>query len=90
VKVLTSLPRVLYYLALASRRVYWDKERMRRFQDKRFRSIVRYAYENVPFYRRLYREAGFDPYSVRGIEDLSKLPVVKKDLFKSQSSSELV
>lgn len=63
---------------------------MKRFQDKRLRSVVRYAYENVPFYSRVYREAGFDPYSVRGIEDLSKLPVVKKDVFKRQSSSELL
>ena len=88
--VLTSLHQVLYFLALARRRVYWDKSQMKRFQDKRFRAVVRYAYDNVPFYSQLYRAAGFDPSIVRGIEDLSKLPIVKKDVFKRQRPSELV
>ncbi len=81
---------MLYFLALAKRRVYWNKERMTRFQDKRFRAVVRYAYNNVPFYNHLYKEAGLDPSSVRGVEDLSKLPIVKKEVFKRQSPSELV
>ena len=82
---MTSLPRVLYYLALANRRLSWDKERLKRFQDKRIRRLVRHAYGSVPFYNRVLKEAGLDPYSVKGVDDLSKLPIIKKDVFKRQS-----
>ena len=63
---------------------------MKRFQDKRIRRLVRHAYGSVPFYNRVFKEAGLDPYSVKGVDDLSKLPIVKKDVFKRQSPSELV
>ena len=81
---------MLYYLALANRRLSWDRERLKRFQDKRIRRLVRHAYGSVPFYNRVLKEAGLDPYSVKGVDDLSKLPIVKKDVFKRQSPSELV
>ena len=81
---------MLYYLALANRRLSWDKERLKRFQDKRIRRLVRHAYGSVPFYNRVFKEEGLDPYSVKGVDDLSKLPIVKKDVFKRQSPSELV
>ena len=63
---------------------------MKRFQDKRLRRLVRHAYDSVPFYNRVFKQAGVDPYSIRGMEDLAKLPIIKKDEFKRQSPSELV
>ena len=87
---MTSLPRVLYFLALANRRLSWDRERMKRFQDKRLRQLVRHAYFSVPFYNRVFKDAGVDPYGIKGVEDLGKLPIIKKDVFKRQSSGELV
>jgi phenylacetate-CoA ligase len=87
---MTSLPRVLYFLALANRRLSWDKERMKRFQDKRLRQLVRHAYFSVPFYNRVFKDAGVDPYGIKGIDDLGKLPIIKKEVFKRQSSAELV
>ena len=39
------------------------------------------CYENVPFYKKSFDEAGFDPYSVSSLEDLSRAPFVcKQDL----------
>ena len=81
---------MLYYLALANRRLSWNKGQLKRFQDKRIRSLVRHAYDSVPFYNRVFKEAGLDPYSVKGVDDLSKLPIIKKDVFKRQSPAELV
>jgi phenylacetate-CoA ligase len=82
--MVSRLPRVLYYLALANRRLHWDPERMKRYQDKRFRQVVRHAYEFVPFYNRVYREAKVDPYSIKGIDDITKLPLIRKDELKRQ------
>jgi len=42
---------------------------------------VRYAYSNVPFYRKRFDEARLDPRSIRRIEDVEKIPfTVKTDL----------
>jgi phenylacetate-coenzyme A ligase PaaK-like adenylate-forming protein len=32
----------------------WNNEKFLDYQSKRLREMVRYAYENVPFYKRLY------------------------------------
>ncbi|MCK5628144.1 phenylacetate--CoA ligase family protein [Candidatus Bathyarchaeota archaeon] len=84
------LPKVLYLLATANRRLYWDKEKIQRYQEKHLRSVVRYAYNFVPFYHEKYRAAGIDPNDIKRIQDLSKLPIVKSDEFKKQVPSQLV
>lgn len=87
---MVNIPRVVYYLASANRRLYWDKDKLRRFQDKRLRQVVRYAYDHVPFYNHYFRKVGLDPSSIRGICDLNKLPVIKKQELKRQNPEELV
>jgi phenylacetate-CoA ligase len=86
----TNLPRVLYFLYMANRRLHWDKKRLMRFQEKRLRQVVRHAYDSVPFYRRYFDEARVDPREIRTTEDLQKLPIVKKDEFKRQDLSQII
>jgi phenylacetate-CoA ligase len=39
------------------------------------------CYENIPFYKKSFDEAGFDPYSVKSLDDLRNAPfVTKQDL----------
>jgi phenylacetate-CoA ligase len=51
----------------------------RRLCERRLIRAIRHAYENVPFYRRKYDEAGVDINSIRSAEDLKRLPFVTKD-----------
>lgn len=53
--------RILCYLAKAMKRAYWSKDKIRRYQEKRLRSVVKYAYEFVPFYHERFRKAGVIP-----------------------------
>jgi phenylacetate-CoA ligase len=46
--------------------------------DRSVRYIVSSAYKNVPFYRQLFSQAGIDPLSVRGVDDLPKLPITTR------------
>ena len=85
-----NLFRVAYYLGLANRRLYWSKSRLKKYQDKRIREVVRHAYDSVPFYHNLFREKKIEIESIRGIEDLSKLPVVPKEDFKNQNPRSIV
>ncbi len=36
------------------------------------------CYENIPFYKHSFDEAGFDPYSVTSLDDLARAPFVQK------------
>ena len=85
-----NLFRVAYFLGLANRRLYWSGEKLKRFQDERIRRVVRFANSSVPFYHRFFREHGVDIDEIRGIDDLSKLPINSKEVFKNQKSREIV
>jgi phenylacetate-CoA ligase len=54
---------------------------------ERLQQVCRYAYENAPFYKRKWDEAGFHPTHLKSLEDFeNKVPVTqKKDLRDSQA-----
>ena len=56
-------------------------EEIRDFQDARLREAVAYLAANSPYYRRMFRDNGIDPASIRTVDDLQRLPfTAKKDL----------
>jgi len=62
-------------------RVYnLNSSQMKRYRDKAFKKIIKYAYK-VPLYYNKYKKAGIRPSDIRGINDIIKLPYIsKKDL----------
>jgi len=76
------------------RRKYWDEKietlprrELMLLQDKKIRSIIRYVWNNSAFYRRKMRELRLHPTDFRGREDLSKIPVTRKEeLRRSQGN----
>lgn len=58
-----------------------SRKDMEALQLERMRKIVRYAYDNVPFYKKKYDDAGFDPDSLKTLNDVNRIPfTVKSDL----------
>jgi len=55
-----------------------DDDRLNSYKDKKFRKIIRYAY-TVPMYRDLYGEAGIGINDIKGLNDITKLPIISKD-----------
>jgi len=64
---------------------YWQREEvlprreLEEMQLKRLRWVVRHAYDNVPFYRRAFKNVGIHPDDIKTLEDISKLPFTTKD-----------
>jgi phenylacetate-CoA ligase len=56
-----------------------DPEERRAHQDERVHELVRHAYENVPHYRAVMDERRLKPSDIRGVDDLPKLPVMRKE-----------
>ena len=55
------------------------RDRIRELQSRRLAEQVRFVWDNVPYYRRKMEEKGVTPDDIRGIEDITKLPFLKKD-----------
>jgi phenylacetate-CoA ligase len=87
---MVNLLNLLTFLRQANKRLNWDNKQLKNYQEKRLRSVVKYAYDNVPFYHTLYKQNGVDIGSIQRLEDIQKLPIVKKDLFKSQKTDQIV
>jgi phenylacetate-CoA ligase len=55
----------------------------------RIREVMGYAWDNSPFYRRKWDEAGIHPSSIASLEDFEKVPVVRKvELRADQAANE--
>lgn len=61
------------------RSVRASPETQRERQGRRLAAAVAHAYRHVPFYRRLWSDAGVCPDDIRGVGDLPWLPVVGAD-----------
>jgi phenylacetate-coenzyme A ligase PaaK-like adenylate-forming protein len=53
-------------------------EELESIRDEKIRLLVAHAYRHVPFYRRLFDDAGIVPEDVGGYRDLQKIPVLTK------------
>ena len=52
--------------------------KLKELQLERLKWSVSHAYENVPFYRKKYDEAGFHPSQIRSLDDLQRVPFLTK------------
>ncbi|MBM3508196.1 MAG: phenylacetate--CoA ligase [Alphaproteobacteria bacterium] len=60
-----------------------DAARLRALQERRFSAVMRRGWQ-IPFYRRLWRNAGIAPDDIRTLDDLARLPTFSKaDLMAS-------
>lgn len=75
----------LAYYSLYKEMESWSVERIEEWQLEQIKRIVEYAYENVPFYKRLYSAIGFLPGDLKRFEDFEKLPCITKDDIKKNS-----
>ena len=84
-------------LSVRSRsRSFWNeytetmpREQLNDLHSKRLQALLRYAYDRVPFYHDLYKQAGFAPEDIRTLDDFNKyVPTIdKKDLVMAQAAN---
>jgi len=71
------------YLAELQQSQWWSPERLRALQDQKVRTLIRHAYETVPYYRRLFDTNGLKPEDVSTVDDLPRLPTLSKDAIRA-------
>ncbi len=58
---------------------WWTKSDFAAYQLERLQALVIHAYENVPYYRRVFDQYKLKPGDIRSLTDLQKLPLMTKD-----------
>lgn len=64
---------------------YWDREletlpreKLEQRQLEDLKEIVQYAYDNAPYYKRSFDEAGVKPSDIKTLKDIEKFPFINK------------
>ena len=74
---------VLKHLRELERSQWYSPDRIEELQRKKLRLIIQYSYDNVPYYHKIFRELNLRPNDIKTAEDLSKLPVLTKDIVRN-------
>ena len=52
---------------------------IRELQSKKLKALVKHSYDHVPYYRSIFKEEKLHPDDIKGIGDLDKIPILKKE-----------
>ena len=67
------------------KRAYWSPKQLEEYQNRQLQRVIRHAYDNVPFYHRILREANLIPADIKTKADLNKLPIIRKKELKQNA-----
>ncbi len=81
-----AVPERYRLLALVKSRESWGPDRIRAYQEEKLSTIIQYCWQHVPFYRRHWSGHLDDPRDIRTLEDLQRLPVVTRQMFRDHVS----
>ncbi|OPX67161.1 MAG: AMP-binding enzyme [Methanoregulaceae archaeon PtaB.Bin056] len=68
----------LWTLQHLKRLFHLPPDKTAEIQEKKFLSLVKYAYREIPFFRQRWDDAGVGPDDIRTIADIVKLPVITR------------
>jgi phenylacetate-CoA ligase len=65
-------------------------QELERRQWRKLKRMLRHAYENVPYYHRLFSDAGITPEDIKSREDVAKIPVTTKTQIQALPPEEIM
>jgi phenylacetate-CoA ligase len=67
----------------------WTEQQRGQYQLEQLQKLLRHAYLNVPYYRRVFDENGLKPGDIRSFSDMKKLPYLTRQIIR-EHQEELV
>lgn len=64
---------------------FWNTGRMADYQLRKIKRLVNHAYENVPYYSRLFRKERIHPDDINTFHDFQQLPVLTKEIARREN-----
>lgn len=85
--LLRSYPVIYPYIKEIERMYNMSHDELQERNERVFLNIFRKAYIKSSFYHKLYTEAGIKLEDIKCLDDISKLPIVTKDMILHQSDA---
>lgn len=63
---------------------WWSYDELVEYQNEKLREIIRHSYDTVPYYRELFEKLKLKPSDIKTIDDLPKLPTLKKEVVRER------
>ncbi len=61
---------------------WWNRDKLENYQRQQLEKLLKHAYENVPYYQRIFNERGLKPKDIQCLNDLKKLPYLTKEIIR--------
>lgn len=88
--ILRSPWRIRQYIDEVERMYAMTPEELAKRNEERFMYIFRRAINESPFYKKFYAEAGISVDDVRSLSDITKLPVLTKEMVKANGKDMII
>jgi phenylacetate-CoA ligase len=62
---------------------WWSRQKLEEYQMQQLNIVLSHAYENVPYYRKVFDERGLKPGDIQNFADLRKLPYLTRDIIQN-------
>ncbi|MBU0503846.1 MAG: hypothetical protein KKG43_05590, partial [Candidatus Omnitrophica bacterium] len=73
-----TAPFYLYDLARLHNELYLDDQAIKKLQERKLRSLIIHAYNNVAYYKKTFDAVCLKPQQIRVISDLIKIPITSR------------
>jgi phenylacetate-CoA ligase len=62
---------------------YYSTEELKDIQLRKLRLLIKYSYDNVPYYHELFKKNSLHPSDINKLEDLQKIPILTKKMIRA-------
>ncbi len=70
------------YKNLLEESQWWARDELRDWQLSELKKLLKHAYNNVPYYNRVFKERNLKPEDINSISELAQLPYLTKKLVR--------
>jgi phenylacetate-CoA ligase len=60
----------------------WNTDQIQTYQWQQLKRLIHHAYENVPYYKKLFETRGIIPNDIKSLSDFQQLPFLTKELIQ--------
>lgn len=64
---------------------WWTKEANDLYQWQKVKALLRYSYENIPYYSELFGKLGATPDDIKGWSDFRQIPYLTKEILRERT-----